>query len=250
MGTSRKDTPEVNVAQAEDSPSEGRDGLHRPEPDHLRRFLDSRPDGTAARSVRAARRSGSGEGAQPRRDGRGDAVGDRRLPVAGRRFRCRTSTRCARTGWRGRCSELRSVPESRRAGEWLARLRPVDVKRLWEAAFRRTGGGARGGDEGLRSGVRRRDRDRGGRCAVRAGAQGLGGPARPLAARGVPGRAVVGGSAVSRRRPGDAELADAAGVDGRDGAGGDAGVAAGGQRPLQGTWFGSARRAAGTTRSA
>ncbi len=31
---------------------------------------------------------------------------------------------------------LRSVPESRRAGEWLARLRPVDVKGLWEAARR------------------------------------------------------------------------------------------------------------------
>ncbi len=29
-----------------------------------------------------------------------------------------------------------SVPESRRAGEWLARLRPVDVKGLWEAARR------------------------------------------------------------------------------------------------------------------
>ncbi len=31
---------------------------------------------------------------------------------------------------------LRNVPEARRAGEWLARLRPVDVKGLWEAARR------------------------------------------------------------------------------------------------------------------
>ena len=106
------------------------------------------------------------------------------------------------------------------------------------AAVRRTRGavdrGARGGDAGPCSGVHRRDRDRGGRRVVRAGAQGLGGPARLLAARGVPGRAVGGGAAVSRRRPGDAELADAAGLDGRDGAGGNAGLAAGGQRLLQG----------------
>ena len=31
---------------------------------------------------------------------------------------------------------LRDVPEARRAGEWLARLRTVDVKGLWEAARR------------------------------------------------------------------------------------------------------------------
>ena len=31
---------------------------------------------------------------------------------------------------------LGNVPEARRAGEWLARLRPVDVKGLWEAARR------------------------------------------------------------------------------------------------------------------
>ena len=31
---------------------------------------------------------------------------------------------------------LRNVLEARRAGEWLARLRPVDVKELWEAVRR------------------------------------------------------------------------------------------------------------------
>ena len=59
MDTSRKDTPEVNLAEPEDPPPEGGDGLHRPEPDPLRRFLDSGPDGPAVRSVRAARGRGA-----------------------------------------------------------------------------------------------------------------------------------------------------------------------------------------------
>ena len=135
---------------------------------------------------------------------------------------------------------LRNVPEARRAGEWLAK--GAHGRRQGAvgggAAVRQAGGavdrGPRGGDEGLRSAVHRRQRDRGGRRVVRERAQGLRGPARLLAARGVPGRAVGGGPAVSRRRTGDAELADAAGLDRRDGAGGDAGVASGGQRLLQG----------------
>ena len=60
MGTSRKDTPEVSLAETQDPRPEGRHGLHRPEPNRLRRFLDSRPDGRAVRSVPAARRQGPG----------------------------------------------------------------------------------------------------------------------------------------------------------------------------------------------
>ena len=47
-------TCEVNLAETEDPPPEGRNGLQRPEPDRLRRFLDSRPDRGAVRAVRTA----------------------------------------------------------------------------------------------------------------------------------------------------------------------------------------------------
>ena len=77
------------------------------------------------------------------------------------------------------------------------------------------------------------------------------GRARLLAARGVPRRAVGGGPAASRRRASDAELADAARLDRPDGA--RRGRRRGFARTTptkRGKWVGSARRAAGTTRSA
>ena len=134
---------------------------------------------------------------------------------------------------------LRNVPEARRAGEWLARLRTRDVKGLWEAARRFA--------ERVAPLIVAHEVETRGHVPVFIDATGIEVDGdlferarkdwegrRLLAARGVPGRAVGGGAAVSRRRPGDAELADAAGLDGRDGAGGNAGLAAGGQRLLQG----------------
>lgn len=82
------------------------------------------------------------QGPQPRRDGRGDAVGDDRVPVVGdgalSDLDALRADAVART-----LLGLRNVPEARRAGEWLARLGTRDVK----------GSGTRRG--GSRSGCRR-----------------------------------------------------------------------------------------------
>ena len=100
------------------------------------------PTGPASRAVRTARRGSPGQGPQPRRDRRGDAVGDDRLPGPGRRCAVRPR-RVAGDAVARTLLEQRDVPEARRAGEWLARLRKHDVK------------GSRTRHRGSRSGWRR-----------------------------------------------------------------------------------------------
>ena len=190
------------------------------------------------------------------RVGRADAVGHHRVAGPGPRVAERPG-RAA--GGQGRQRASRPSQGSGGAARRGVARAPEAKRREGAVAgggrVRRPGGAgrhrARGWDEGLRAAVHRRHRHRGGRAALPMGREGL--PRQPglLAARDVPGRPLVGGPAAAGRRAGDAELADAAGLDRRDAAGGDAGVASRGQRLLQGgAWSACARSGAGTSRSA
>ena len=133
---------------------------------------------------------------------------------------------------------LRNVPEARRAGEWLARLRTVDVKGLWEAARRFA--------ERVAPLIVAHEVETRGHVPVFIDATGIevDGELFERARKDWEGRrgywlhaVFLGGlCAAGQLCPGGGRvtLNWRTLLDGRDGAGGDAGLAAGGQRLLQG----------------
>ena len=135
---------------------------------------------------------------------------------------------------------LREVPEARRAGEWLSRVSTADVKGLWSAAV---GFAGRVAPE-----IVAHELETKGYVPVFIDATGVevDGALFERARRNYDGErgywlhaAFAGGLwAAGQLQPGGGrvtlKLAQAAGVDGGDGAGGNAGVAACGQRLLQG----------------
>ena len=98
-----KITRRVGNGASRDSASGSGAGLHGCSPDGLRGRLDSGAVGAGTGSFRAAGGFGFGEGSRPRRERRGDAVGDRGVAGSRSRRAFRTWTRCAGTRWHGRC---------------------------------------------------------------------------------------------------------------------------------------------------
>ena len=152
---------------------------------------------------------------------------------------------------------LREVPEARRAGEWLSRIGTADVKGLWSAAVRFA--------ERVAPAIVEHELETRGYLPLFIDATGIevDGALFERARRNYDGErgywlhaAFAGGLwTAGQLQPGGGRVTlnwrkllewTAGAV-----AGGDAGVAAGGTtRTTRASWFGCARRAAGTTRSA